>query len=120
MLELLQAIRGFLVHLYRNFFADRIPQSAAALTYTTLFAVVPIMTVTFVMLAAVPAFRDLGEPIQAFIFRNFAPAAGEQVEIVDGRGADCWAHGRLDENDRLILVGRAELALIGVVCAERE
>ncbi|SDS76216.1 YihY family inner membrane protein [Pseudomonas oryzae] len=80
MLELLQAIRGFVVHLYRNFFADRIPQSAAALTYTTLFAVVPMMTVTFVMLAAVPAFRDLGEPIQAFIFRNFVPAAGEQVQ----------------------------------------
>lgn len=78
--ELLQAARRFLVHLYQRFFADRIPQSAAALTYTTLFAVVPMMTVTFVMLAAVPAFRDLGEPIQAFIFRNFVPAAGEQVQ----------------------------------------
>ncbi|SFQ05816.1 membrane protein [Geopseudomonas sagittaria] len=80
MLEHLQAARRFVVHLVGRFFADRGPQSAAALTYTTLFAVVPLMTVTFVMLAAVPAFRDLGEPIQAFIFRNFVPSAGEQVQ----------------------------------------
>ncbi|MNF35154.1 ribonuclease BN [compost metagenome] len=80
MFEHLQVARRFVVHLVRRFFADRGPQSAAALTYTTLFAVVPLMTVTFVMLAAVPAFRDLGEPIQAFIFRNFVPSAGEQVQ----------------------------------------
>lgn len=70
----------FAQRLVSRFFDDRGPQSAAALTYTTLFAVVPMMTVTFVMLAAVPAFRDLGEPIQAFIFRNFVPSAGEQVQ----------------------------------------
>lgn len=69
----------FLMRLVRRFLADRVAQSAAALTYTTLFAVVPMMTVTFVMLSAVPAFRDLGEPIQAFIFNNLLPRAGEQV-----------------------------------------
>lgn len=67
-------------YLFERFLADHGPKSAAALTYTTLFAVVPMMTLTFVMLAAVPAFRDLGEPIQAFIFRNFVPSAGEQVQ----------------------------------------
>lgn len=80
MLELLQAARRIVVHLYQRFFADRILQSAAALTYTTLFSVVPVMTVTFVMLAAIPAFRDLGDPIQAFIFHNFLPSAGEQIQ----------------------------------------
>ncbi|HYQ37639.1 MAG TPA: YihY family inner membrane protein [Pseudomonas sp.] len=70
----------FAERLVRRFFDDRGPQSAAALTYTTLFAVVPMMTVTFVMLAAVPAFRDLNEPIQAFIFRNFVPSSGAQVQ----------------------------------------
>ncbi|MCY1184422.1 inner membrane protein [compost metagenome] len=82
MFEHLQVARRFVVHLVRRFFADRGPQSAAALTYTTLFAVVPLMTVTFVMLAAVPAFRDLGEPIQAFIFRNFVPSAGERCRSI--------------------------------------
>lgn len=80
MLELLQTARRLVVHLYQRFFADRLLQSAAALTYTTLFSVVPVMTVTFVMLAAVPAFRDLSDPIQAFIFHNFVPSAGAQMQ----------------------------------------
>lgn len=54
---------------------DRAINSAAALTYTTLFAVVPVMTVTFAMLSAVPAFQDTGEQIQNFIFRNFVPSS---------------------------------------------
>ena len=45
--------------LVRRFMADQGPQSAAALTYTTLFAVVPMMTVTFAMLSAIPAFKGL-------------------------------------------------------------
>uniref|UniRef100_UPI0035650DEE YihY family inner membrane protein n=2 Tax=unclassified Pseudomonas TaxID=196821 RepID=UPI0035650DEE len=66
--------------LLQRFLADRGANNAAALTYTTLFAVVPMMTVTFAMLSAVPAFQGTGEQIQAFIFRNFVPSAGEMVQ----------------------------------------
>lgn len=79
MTSYLQTAWRFLRLLVSRFLADRAPQSAAALTYTTLFAVVPMMTVTFVMLAAIPAFRELGEPIQAFVFHNLVPSTGEQV-----------------------------------------
>jgi membrane protein len=66
--------------LLQRFLADRGANNAAALTYTTLFAVVPMMTVTFAMLSAVPAFQGTGEQIQTFIFRNFVPSAGEMVQ----------------------------------------
>ena len=66
--------------LLQRFLADRAINSAAALTYTTLFAVVPVMTVTFAMLSAVPAFQGTGEQIQSFIFRNFVPSSGETVQ----------------------------------------
>ncbi len=66
--------------LLRRFLADHGPNSAAALTYTTLFAVVPMMTVTFAMLSAIPAFQGVGEEIQNFIFRNFLPSSGETVQ----------------------------------------
>ena len=62
--------------LVRRFMADQGPQSAAALTYTTLFAVVPMMTVTFAMLSAIPAFKGVGEQIQFYIFNNFIPSTG--------------------------------------------
>lgn len=66
--------------LLQRFIADQGTNNAAALTYTTLFAVVPMMTVTFSMLAAIPAFQDTGEQIQSFIFRNFVPSAGETLQ----------------------------------------
>ena len=66
--------------LLQRFIADRGTSNAAALTYTTLFAVVPMMTVTFSMLSAIPAFQGTGEQIQSFIFRNFVPSAGEALQ----------------------------------------
>nr|WP_298109936.1 virulence factor BrkB family protein [uncultured Pseudomonas sp.] len=66
--------------LLRRFIADRCINNAAALTYTTLFAVVPMMTVTFAMLSVVPVFQGTGEQIQSFVFRNFVPSAGELVQ----------------------------------------
>lgn len=66
--------------LVRRFLSDQGPYSAAALTYTTLFAVVPMMTVTFAMLSAVPAFQGVGEQIQMYIFRNFVPSAGATLQ----------------------------------------
>ncbi|WP_286978136.1 virulence factor BrkB family protein [Pseudomonas sp.] len=66
--------------LIQRFLADRGANNAAALTYTTLFAVVPMMTVTFSMLSTVPAFQGMSEQIQTFIFHNFVPSAGEMVQ----------------------------------------
>ncbi|MGL4316804.1 MAG: virulence factor BrkB family protein [Pseudomonas sp.] len=66
--------------LFQRFLADRAMHSAAALTYTTLFAVVPMMTVTFAMLSAIPVFQGMGGQIQAFIFHNFVPSSGETVQ----------------------------------------
>lgn len=66
--------------LVQRFLADRGPNSAAALTYTTLFAVVPMMTVTFAMLSAIPAFQGVGEQIQMYIFSNFIPSTGATIQ----------------------------------------
>lgn len=54
--------------------------NAAALTYTTLFAVVPLMTVSYAMLAAVPSFQGVGEQVQSWVFQNFVPATGDVVQ----------------------------------------
>ena len=45
--------------------------SAAALTYTTLFAVVPLMTVTLLFFSLLPEFAVLGQDFQNFLFQNF-------------------------------------------------
>jgi membrane protein len=53
--------------------------SAAALTYTTLFALVPMLTVVFAILRSMPALADSGSQFEALIFENFLPETGAQV-----------------------------------------
>ncbi len=80
MLQRINTLWDFWRFLLQRFMADQGTNNAAALTYTTLFAVVPMMTVTFSMLSAIPAFQDTGEQIQSFIFSNFVPSAGEALQ----------------------------------------
>ena len=72
---------AFLSLLWRQFNRDGCRDSAAALTYTTLFAIVPMMTVMFAILSAIPTLRQRGDAIREWAFENFAPGAGEQVII---------------------------------------
>ncbi|SEG02847.1 virulence factor BrkB family protein [Marinobacterium lutimaris] len=70
----------FVRDLVRQYQSNQGILNAAALTYTTLFAVVPLMTVSYAMLAAVPSFQGLGEQLQGWIFQNFVPATGDVVQ----------------------------------------
>lgn len=70
----------FIIDVFKHFVANQGVRNAAALTYTTLFAVVPLMTVTYAMLAAIPSFQGAGDGLQAWIFDNFVPATGEVVQ----------------------------------------
>lgn len=54
-------------------------QSAAALTYMTLFAIVPMMTVTYSMFSVIPAFQGVGEQLQDWLFTHVVPASGREL-----------------------------------------
>ena len=71
--------RRVLVTTVQRFLEDGCFNHAAALTYTTLFAIVPMLTVTYSMLSSFPSFHGIGEQLQSFIFSNFVPSAGETV-----------------------------------------
>ncbi len=64
----------------RSFMEDRCWERAAALTFTTLFAVVPIMTVAFSVVAVLPGHAVWGVQLQSFIFSNFLPSTGLTLE----------------------------------------
>ncbi|WP_415901284.1 YihY family inner membrane protein [Neptuniibacter sp. QD29_5] len=70
----------FIRYLFRQFLQNQGVLNAAALTYTTLFAVVPLMTVSYAMLAAVPSFQGVGQELQGWVFDNFVPATGAVVQ----------------------------------------
>jgi membrane protein len=64
----------------QHFMADNCRQHAIVLTYTTLFAVVPVMTVTFSILSAIPSMQHVSVDIQNFVFRHFIPSTGMMVQ----------------------------------------
>ena len=60
--------------------ADGCSHSAAALTYMSLFALVPLLTVMYAILSAIPAFQEVGTQVQQTIFENFVPSTGQEVQ----------------------------------------
>jgi len=71
---------AFLLYLKDRYKRDGCQESAAALTYMTLFAVVPLMTMMYSMFAIVPAFQGFGDQVEQLIFENLVPASGVEVQ----------------------------------------
>lgn len=67
-------------YLVSRFVADRCSENAAALTYMSLFAMVPLLTVLYTMASAIPTFQGLEEQMQNFLFENLMPQSSSQVE----------------------------------------
>jgi membrane protein len=73
-------VRWFYAQIVAQFGAHGLLSSAAALTYTTLFAVVPLMTVSYTILSMFPDFSTIGAQIQVFIFENFVPSSSSIIQ----------------------------------------
>lgn len=67
--------------LWRRFLDDECFQTAGALSYTTLFALVPLTATVFGILSAFPVFSVWSEAVMDFVFQNFVPAAGASVRV---------------------------------------
>ncbi len=74
-----QALR-FIRFVYHHFIEDDCTYRASALAFTSLLAVVPLMSVSLAVLSAFPVFHDLAGPVQDFIFVNFVPTTGQIVQ----------------------------------------
>jgi membrane protein len=66
--------------LAERFFRHGGVRSAAALTYTTLLSLVPLMTVVLAVFSAFPAADRFSVMVQDFLFANFVPTAGEVLQ----------------------------------------
>ena len=77
----LKQVSEFLNYLRLRFVADSCARAAASLSYSSLLALVPLLTVVFVTVSAFPAFHSWQESIEGFLFENFVPGVGEQVRV---------------------------------------
>lgn len=80
LMEKLQGIWPRIRYLLQRFANDRCTDNAAALTYMSLFALVPLLTVLYTMASAVPAFDGLETRIQALMFEHLLPDTSSELE----------------------------------------
>ena len=63
----------------KRFLGDRLFESAGALAYTSMFALVPLSMVVFGVLSAFPVFEEWSTNLRDYIFANFMPNAADKV-----------------------------------------
>jgi membrane protein len=63
----------------RRFVEERCLQIASSLTFTTLLAIVPIITVALILMSAFPVFRELMDQIHEFMLKNMLPESAGAV-----------------------------------------
>src|SRR4051812_5866932 len=71
---------SFFKFMGRRFLDDRLFESAGALSFTTVFALVPLSMVVFGVLSAFPVFKDWSAQLSDYIFSNFVPSSARAVE----------------------------------------
>ena len=70
----------FCKEVIEQFFVDGCTNRAAALTYTTLLALVPLMTTSFLLISMLPIAQDWGDKIQQIIFSNFVAGSAKTIQ----------------------------------------
>ncbi len=75
MIRALASLRDFAALVAQRFGRHEIAQNAAALTYTSLLSLVPLMTVTVAIFAAFPIADRVYIRVQDFVFMNFVPTS---------------------------------------------
>ena len=67
---------------------DNLFQAAGALSFTTVFALVPLSLVVFGVLSAFPVFGEWSDRLSSYVFSNFVPSAARSVEFYLKQFAD--------------------------------
>jgi len=73
-------VKHLAAHVWRHFSEDRLFDEAASLSYTSLLSMVPLLAVVFGVASAFPVFQQWSEQLQSFVFTNFVPDSGDQIQ----------------------------------------
>lgn len=76
----LQEVWPFTVAVFNSFQANKGLETAKSLTYTSLFAVVPLLTLVIAILAVFPAFQVFGDQIENMLFQRLLPSSMTQLQ----------------------------------------
>jgi len=72
-------LANFVVLVYRRFKEERCFQLCGSLTFTTLLALVPLITIMLTVVTAFPVFNDIVEVLRGFVTTNLVPEASSNL-----------------------------------------
>lgn len=75
-----QLSQRFLRNLGTDFVAHGCQKSAAALTYLSLFALVPLMTVVYSVFSLIPAFDGVADQLRSLLFAHLVPESSQELQ----------------------------------------
>lgn len=104
----LQALRDFAELFIERFGATRCPEVAGSLAFTTLLAVVPLVTVVVAAFGSLPGMADLGSALKGFLLDNLLPERAGHIIAT-------YALQFSEQAGRLTLIGLAILALTSLM-----
>jgi membrane protein len=83
-----ERVFAFARFVWHRFVDEQCFAAAGTLSFTTVFALVPLTTAVFGILAAFPVFQQWSDSLSDFVFANFVPAAAKAVQayLVDFAG----------------------------------
>jgi membrane protein len=70
----------FLAYVYHSFMQNQGLEIAKSLTFTSLFAVVPLITLVLAILSAFPAFQVFSAQLQSLILERLLPSSSYEIE----------------------------------------
>jgi membrane protein len=73
MRKLFQDVHALIRFIVARFIQDRCADTAASLTFTTLLALVPMITIALTMFSAFPVFEDFSLQTKTFLLKNLLP-----------------------------------------------
>lgn len=104
-------VRRLAAHVWRHFGEDRLFDEAASLSYTSLLSMVPLLAVVFGVASIFPVFQEWSEQMKSFVFNNFVPSSGDQIQS--------YLTGFLDSVGKLTLTGTLVLILTALLLMVR-
>ena len=75
-------LANFVVLVYRRFKEERCFQLCGSLTFTTLLALVPLVTIMLTVVTAFPVFDDIVQTLRSFVTANLVPEASSSLITV--------------------------------------
>jgi membrane protein len=105
-------IRRFLSFVWSDFHGNHGTENAKSLTYMSLFAVVPLLTMILAILSAFPSFQIFGTQIQDMLLNNLLPSSSSELESYLSEFTEKAKN--LTWIGALMLLGSAYLMLVNV------